>query len=920
MNTYSAAVLTIGEMRARAGAFAREWEGETREDAERQTFWNEWFEVFGIRRRRRVTFEHNVRKLTGTTGQIDAFWPGMVLVEHKSAGEDLDAAMDQAQGYLHGVAEEELPRLIVLSDFARFRVLNMETSEEVEFPLEEFPDRLELFTFLAGYRPRWFEEQDEVNVHAAELMGRLHDRLAESGYSGHQLRVLLVRLVFLMFADDTGALGETGAFEDFIERKTADDGSDLGPRLAELFQVLDTPENQRQSSLGEPLRQMPYVNGQLFSESIPLAAFDTQMRLGLLLACRFNWSKISPAVFGSMFQSVMKPEERRAIGAHYTTEQNIMKVIRDLFLDDLERDLAATRDQRPRLRAFLTQLRGLTFFDPACGCGNFLVIAYREIRRLELEALKRLRDLDPLGNQLIIDASVKSEVDVDQFYGIEIEEFPCRIAEVAMYLTDHLANQQLSEEFGLYYARFPLTSSARIHNANALRTDWSDVLPASACTYLMGNPPFVGMSRVSQEQDLDRDATFDDLGLAFGIDVTKHRTGRLDYVTSWYAKAWRYMRGHPVRAAFVSTNSITQGEQVRSMGPLQQEVGFHIDFAHRSFRWTSEARGKAIVTVVIIGFSENPRRGKAKLYDYATVRSDPAERSVESINWYLTDGPEVYPAKRRQPMISSLPKGTQGSKPWDGGHLIVTEDQLGGVQVDPVASKYLRVYLQARGLLHDEPRWCLWLEGATPGELRASPLLTERLRRVADVRRRSKTKPVREAAATPALFLQRRQPTTTYLAFPEVSSEFRRYIPAAYLGPNVIAGNKLIVWPDADLWLFGVLQSSMFMAWVRALAGRMKSDISLSPDLTYSTFPFPPRGTRRAGIEAAAQGVLDARAAFPGATLGDLYDPLAMPVELLNAHRTLDREVDAMFGRGSYDEVSRLGALLRRYRELTSPR
>lgn len=907
-------MLTIAEMRARAGAFARNWSGETREAAERQTFWNDWFDIFGINRRRRgVVFERNVRKLRGTTGAIDVFWPGQILVEHKSGGEDLDNAMSQAENYLLGLPDEELPRLVVLSDFARFRVRNLETDEELEFSLEELPERLELFTYLAGYRPRWFEEQDEVNVQAAELMGRLHDRLAESGYAGHALRVLLVRLVFLMFADDTGALGETGAFEDYIERKTADDGSDLGVRLALLFQVLDTPEDQRQATLEEPLQAMPYVNGQLFAEHIPMAAFDAPMRLGLLLACRFNWSKISPAVFGSMFQSVMKPEERRALGAHYTTEQNILKTIRPLFLDELERELDAARSNRRKLREFIDKLARLTFFDPACGCGNFLVIAYREIRRLELGALKRLRDLDPQGNQMIIDATVKSRVDVDQFYGIEVEEFPCRIAEVAMYLTDHLANQQLSEEFGLYYARFPLRAAAHIHYDNALRIDWTKVLDPANCSYLLGNPPFVGMNRMSDEQQADREASFNDLGVAFGIDVAQHRTGRLDYVASWYAKAWRYMRGHPIKAALVSTNSITQGEQVRSLGPLQQAAGFHIDFAHRSFRWTSEARGAAVVTVVILGFSEDPRPTKATLFDYPPGKGDPSERSVTRINWYLTDGPEVYPAKRTTPLVPGLPEARKGSQPTDGGHLLVTPEQLPLIQADPIASKYLRTFLQSRGLLHDEQRWCLWLEGAAPGDLRASTLLADRLRRVAEARRKSKTQSVQDAAATPSLFTQRRQPTGTYLAFPEVSSEHRRYIPAAYLEPDVIAGNKLIVWPDADLWLFGMLQSAMFMVWLKAMAGRMKTDISIAPDLTYCTFPFPAVGTRRAAVEAAAESVLAARGNYPDSPLAELYDPLAMPSDLLEAHRKLDREVDAIYGRGSFDDIKRLNRLLERY-------
>lgn len=912
-------MLTIAEMRARAGVFAREWAGETRETAERQSFWNNWFDIFGINRRRRgVVFERNVKKLKGTTGAIDVFWPGQILVEHKSAGEDLDAAMDQAASYLNGLAEEELPRLVVLSDFTRFRVRNLETDAEVEFGLAELPEQLELFTYLAGYRPRWFEDQDEVNVQAAEIMGRLHDRLAESGYGGHHLRVLLVRLVFLMFADDTGALGETGAFEDYIERKTADDGSDMGARLSMLFQVLDTPDEQRQSTLEEPLREMPYVNGKLFHEQIPMAAFDQQMRLGLLLACRFNWSKISPAVFGSMFQSVMKPEERRAIGAHYTTERNILKTIRPLFLDQLEAELEAAGSQRPRLRAFLDELAALTFFDPACGCGNFLVIAYREIRRLELAALKRLRDLDPRGDQMIIDATVKSAVDVDQFYGIEIEEFPCRIAEVAMYLTDHLANQELSEEFGLYYARFPLKSAAHIHNKNALRIDWADVLAPERCSYLFGNPPFVGMNRMSDEQQADREATFAQLGVHLGVDVSKHRTGRLDYVASWYAKAWPYMRGHRIRAAFVSTNSITQGEQVRSLGPLQHEAGFHIDFAHRSFRWTSEAPGAAVVTVVIVGFSENPRPRRAVLYDYADAKGDPAERQVARINWYLTDADDVYPAKRSRPLVDGLPVATQGSKPWDGGHLLVTAEQLPAVQADPIARKYLRRFLQARGLLHDEERWCLWLVDAPPGDLRDSQILRRRLEAVRAARLATKTASVRDAAATPALFTQRRQPTTTYLAFPEVSSEHRRYIPAAYLEADLIAGNKLIVWPGADLWLFGMLQSAMFMVWVKAMAGRMKTDISISPDLTYCTFPFPDVGTRRGPIEAAAQHVLDVRASHRGATLAELYDPLAMPPDLLGAHRALDREVDAIYGRGRFDDLKRLGRLLKRHEAMTA--
>jgi len=909
------AQLTINEIRGRARAFSNEWRDESRESAERQTFWNEWFEIFGIRRRRLVAFEHHVKKLSGKPGSIDVFWPGKILAEHKSRDEDLDKAMGQAENYLAGLEEAELPRLVVLSDFARFRVRDLDEGVTyAEFGIDELADHIELFTFLAGYRPRVFGDQDAVNVKAAELMGRIHDALDGSGYSGHPLRVLLVRLLFLLFADDTG-VWETGLFEGFLEQRTDADGRDLGPQLAALFDVLDTPPEHRQSTLDEGLAAFPFINGQLFSERLPMVAFDAATRERLMKAARFNWSAISPAIFGSMFQSVMKPEERRAIGAHYTTEQNILKVIEPLFLDELRAELERVGKDRRSLLAFREKIAELRFFDPACGCGNFLVIAYRELRALELDVLKRLRDLDSRlhEGQLTTDASALSQVDVDQFYGIEIEEFPCRIAEVAMYLMDHLANQDLSREFGLYYARFPLHAGAHIHNTNALGIDWGDVLAAGECDYLLGNPPFVGMSRLDEQQQQDNRAVFSELAAERGIDISKLRTGRLDYVACWYAKAWLYMRRTLMRAAFVSTNSITQGEQARSLGPLCDELGFVIDFAHRSFRWTSEARGKAIVTVVIIGFSEGGRRTTKLLYDYPDRSHTPSERVAKVINWYLTDGPRVYPPKRTKPLIDGLPESTKGSQPTDGGHLIVDEPELPAIEADPIAASYLRRYLQANELLKGGQRWCLWLADADPGDLRRSPILTQRLAAVRQERLGSKTASVRDAADTPAVFTQNRQPTIRYLALPEVSTERRRYIPASYFEPDIIAGNKLILFPGADLWLFGMLQSAMFMAWIKALAGRMKNDISISPDLTYCTFPFPSPATRRASVEEGARGVLDARANFSDATLADLYDPLTMPAELTAAHRKLDRAVDALYGRGRFDEINRLPRLLERY-------
>lgn len=639
-------MLTIAEIRGRARAFVNEWQGETREAAERQSFWNDWFDVFGITRRRLVAFEHHVKKLSGRPGSIVVFWPGKILAEHKSAGEDLDKAMGQADGYLGGLSEAELPRLVVLSDFARFRVRDLDAGEAYEFQLEELPERVELFTYLAGYRPRVFKDQDTVNVEAAELMGRIHDALDASGYGGHHLRVLLVRLLFLLFADDTG-VWETGLFEEYLEQRTSPDGRDLGMHLGALFQVLDTPEAQRQATLDEGLRAFPYIDGRLFAESIPLAAFDQPTRDRLLEACRFNWSAISPAIFGSMFQSVMNREERRAIGAHYTTEQNILKVIGPLFLDELRAEVEACGMDRGKLSAFGKKLSGLRFFDPACGCGNFLIIAYRELRRLELEVLRRLHELDRriITGQLAIDAAALSEVDVDQFYGIEIEEFPARIAEVAMYLVDHLANQELSQQFGLYYARFPLQTAAHIHVDNALDLEWNNVLAANECDYLFGNPPFVAKKRRSAEQAADMTRVF----------AAAKGHGELDYIAAWFDLASRYVAGQPTRVAFVATNSLVQGEQMPALWPRLLDRGMALDFAHRTFKWTSEARGRAVVHVVIVGFSQGGKRSPKLLYDYETPTSTPHERVVARINAYLAEGPNTIVRPRRTSLLPVSP-------------------------------------------------------------------------------------------------------------------------------------------------------------------------------------------------------------------------------------------------------------------------
>ena len=904
-------------IRKAAIEFASEWKGENRERAEAQSFWNDWFEVFGIKRRRVAQFEAAAKRLsTGGTGAIDVLWPGHIAVEHKSGGKDLEAALEQAVDYLLSLKEEQWPKLVIACDFDRFIVQDLDADDRWEFSLEDFPLEIERFGFLAGYQRREFEEEPETNIAAAELMADLFEALDDGVYPRHDLRLVMTRLLFLLFGDDTG-IWERGLFQEFVLNRTVEDGSDLGAQLTALFAVLDQEESNRPAALPTDLASFPYINGNLFEERLETPFFTEEARTKLLKCCHFDWGAISPAVFGSMFQSVMTAEERRHIGGHYTSESNILKVIHPLFLDEYREKFEKASNSAQALTNLRKELSGLRFLDPACGCGNFLIVAYRELRRLEFDILVRTRDLKEQGAQQALDVASLTLLNIGQFAGIELEEFPARVAEVAMYLIDHLENRRLSLEFGDQVLRFPIETSATILVNNACRMDWDEAMNRTECTHLLGNPPFVGMAMMDENQQADRRIAFEELEEQTSTDLKGRRTGRLDYVASWYAKAFLYMKGTAMRAAFVSTNSITQGDQARTMGPLLETLDFQIDFAHRSFRWTSEARGKAVVIVVVVGFSQGGKRKKKLLFDYPEELDHAVETVATEINWYLTDGPTIYPAKRTRPLRKGLPKGSKGSQPTDGGHLLVSPDEIAEVRADETAARFLRPFLQTRELLYGDQRHCLWLVDASPSDLVSSPLLRARLSRVRASRLKSRTASVREAADTPALFTQIRQPSGQYLAFPEVSSEKRRYVPAAYLDPETIAGNKLIVFPDADLWLFGMLQSRLFMVWLWTMAGRLKSDPSFSPDLTYCTFPFPDPAKGREKIQGAAQGVLDARSDHPEASLADLYHPVAMPASLTKAHRTLDRAVESAFTRKRFSgDGERLAFLLSKYESL----
>ena len=892
--------LSWNEIRLRAADFARKWAEAGYEKGETQSFYNDFFHIFGVRRQSVARYEEKVRRLDDTTGYIDLFWPGVLIVEQKSVGRDLSAAYEQAGGYFDALTEDDRPQFILVSDFQHFELHDLDRRDEVSFRLEELPDHVEKLSFILGVAPRTFRDQDPANIQAAELVGRLHDSLRDAGYPPHDLERFLVRIVFCLFADDTGVFEPRDILLDYLENRTREDGTDLGPLLDQLFQVLNTPEGERFATLDEDLARFPYVDGELFADRIRTPPFNAAMREKLLVACRFDWSNISPAIFGSLFQSVMDPAQRRAQGAHYTTEQNILKVIEPLFLDDLraefDRIKALRRGRLPRLRAFQERLGVLTFFDPACGCGNFLVIAYRELRRLELEVLRELMGSDE-RQFLQFDVSSLSRIDVDQFYGIELGEFPARIAEVALWMTDHLMNNALSLQFGESCARIPLKRSPHIHCGDALEMDWEDVLPARDCSFVFGNPPFGGAKYQSPEQraQVRRIAALGGTG------------GTLDYVTAWFITAGGYIQksgpvGERARIGFVATNSITQGEQVAQLWPvLFGRCGLEIVFAHRTFAWGSDARGMAHVHVVIIGMDDRGGAPTARrLFSYDDPKGDPHESVHVVLSPYLFDAgglanPQLVVRGESRP-INGMAKLVIGSKPVDGGNYVFDADERAALLArEPDAGQFLRPYVGSREFLRGGDRWILALHDAPPQTLRQLPEVRRRVAAVKAMRNASRSEPTRALADTPTRYHVNVVPDEPFLVIPKVSSERREWVPIGWMEPPTIPSDLVFVLEDASLSEFAILTSAMHMAWLRNIGGRLKSDYRYSIGLVYNTFPLPRKDADLSSLDPLAQAVLDARAAHFGATLADLYDPDLMPVDLRRAHQAVDRAVDRLY-------------------------
>ena len=914
--------LSWNEVRVRAATFAEEWSNAVRETSETHSFYNAFFRVFGVERRSVARYEEHVAKLDNSSGFIDLFWPGVLIVEQKSAGRDLKKAYGQAGEYFDALKERDRPRYILVSDFQTFELHDLDERTEVRFSLKELPAHVEHFGFILGVQKRTFRDQDPANIKAAELVGLLHDALHAANYRGHDLEQFLVRIVFCLFADDTGIFEPRDIFLEFIETRTSEDGADLGPWLRQVFEVLNTPEEQRSPLLDEDLARFPYVNGDLFRKHLRTPSFNASMREALLDVCRFDWSNISPAIFGALFQSVMEPEQRRAQGAHYTTEKNILKVIEPLFMDDLRAEfkrLKSRKDSRRRadLQRFQEKLSRLRFFDPACGCGNFLIIAYRELRLLELEVIRELRTTAARLGQEELDAATLSLIDVDQSFGIEIGEFPVRIAETAMWMMDHIMNNRLSLEFGQTYARIPLETSPHIVHGDALEMDWREVLPAQKCSFVFGNPPFIGAKFQTAEQRAQ----------VRRIAALGRSGGTLDYVTAWFIKAGEYIQDGSARVGFVATNSITQGEQVAQLWPiLLDRCKLEIAFAHRTFAWGSDARGKAHVHVVILGLDRREAtRSQKRLFSYPDINGEPEESCHTALSPYLFDAgglsdPHLVVREESAP-INRMGKLITGTQPLEDGNLTFSsEGKAEFLDQEPGAESCFRPFPGAREFIRGEERWILHTAGIQPQTLREMPMVLARLKAVREFRAQSKRQTTRRLAKFPSAYGVTVVPDYPFLIVPQTSSERREYVPIGWLEPPVIPSEKLRLLPNATLADFALLTSAMHMAWMRAVTGRMKSDYMYSVGVVYNTFPLPPQSTNLSQLEALTQTVLAARASHPEATLADLYDPDSMPPNLRRAHLALDRAVDRLYRRSGFaSERERVEHLFALYEKIQTP-
>ena len=923
--------MTDTEHRLAAKQFAADWQGRGDEKQETQTFWLALLQkVYGVTEPDKfISFEKTVNVDNVKTGKsntkfIDGYIGATrVLIEQKGAKIDLNKGELQSDGSLLSPYQQarryggylpvnQQPRWIVVCNFKEFRIHDMNHPNDTPeiLLLSDLEKEYARLNFLVNTGDENIRKEMEISLQAGELVGVLYDALLkqyaepESEQTLKSLNALCVRLVFCLYAEDSGIFGKRNMFHDYLQAHRAEDRR----ALINLFRVLDQKEDERDRYLDDDLAAFPYVNGGLFAnEDIEIPRLGDEI-IDLLLSRAsedFDWSAISPTIFGAVFESTLNPQTRRSGGMHYTSIENIHKVIDPLFLDALKTELndiesiSVKRNRDAKLRIFQTRLASLTFLDPACGSGNFLTETYLSLRRLENEVLSLLYE-----GQIVMDMNDPIQVSISQFYGIEINDFAVTVAKTALWIAESQMMKETEDVVRMSLDFLPLKTNAHIVEGNALQMDWEDVVPKMQLNYIMGNPPFIGYTYQSAEQKADLQNTMAGIGK------------NIDYVSGWYFKAAQLMQSTAIRTAFVSTNSITQGEQVAGVWkPMFERLGIHIDFAHRTFRWDSEANLKAHVHCVIVGFSVQMNPAEKLLFTSKQVQH------AQNISPYLIDAPTLFIESRNKPLCN-VPEICKGSQPTDGGNLIVTEEDYDGfMKQAPASAKYIRRFLGADEFLNGKNRYCLWLDGISPKELQGMPLVLERVQLVRDFRLSSKKAATRKQADTPTLFTENRQPSEDFIAIPEVSSGTRRYIPMGFLHPDTICSNKLQILPGASIYHFGVLMSNVHMAWMRTVCGRLKSDYDYSAKIVYNNFPWPvPTEKQKAKIEQSAQAILDARSLYPDCSLAVLYNEVTMPPELRKAHQVNDRAVMEAYGFwGKFNSESACVAeLMKMYQQLAS--
>ena len=905
------------------------------ERGQSQNFWTQIFNAYGVSGQVQLkAFEHRLKD-DKSQKYVDAFIPKLVMIEQKSRGIDLNKAYNQVSKYYERLSAADKPRYIVLSNFDELWLFDIENPlniKEYKCPIADLPKNAEWLDFLApNTAMAEIVEENPINRQATEMVAKLHQAFISDGVNADELALFLTRLIFCFFADDTGIFGQKNLLDGLLKNEARSDGSNLNEVFTTLFDTLNTKD--RSSRLPESYAAFAYINGDLFSQSIRIPYFDENL-YNLVVQCNnLDWSEISPAIFGSMFQSVLdiddtadSDDKRREFGAHYTSEKNILKVINSLFLQELRDEFSKCAKDKPRALKLYEKLPTLKFFDPACGCGNFLIIAYRELRLLENQLIAQI-----YGEQRgLLDISSMCQVTVEQFYGIEIEPHAAHIARVAMWITDHQLNQATAELFGTTRPTTPIVYSPHITEGNALQIDWENVLAANECDFVMGNPPFVGYTYQSKDQKADM--------AIVASNVKKYKS--LDYVAGWYIKAMHYMQSttkpnHHIETAFVSTNSIVQGEHVAILWQyLLQDIGGHINFAHHTFKWSNEGKGIAAVHCVIVGYSTNERKEKT-IFSYDDIVGEPKPNKAKMINGYLIDGALVF-FDRAKKQVSNELEMSRGNQPTDGGNLLLSNDECKElIKLEPISERYIKRYMMGYEFLNDVKRWCLWFDSCDPlqlnKDLEKMPLVRQRIENVKHNRLLSTKAATVKKAATPHLFDERRHTNEPYIGLPTVSSENRKTLPVGFLGADIIAGNKIYVITNAKPYHFGVLSSSMHNAFMRLTAGRMKSDYNYSNTIVYNNFPYPfdanDDSTKAVKakeiIGSAAQAVLDARKHYQDVsedapTLAKLYNTYMIDPypELTKAHTALDKAVDKAYGyKGKGDDASRVEFLLKRIAE-----